>query len=998
MCRMMFRHRSGWTMEHLILIKPTTMEENLLYLENIIQNVSSLIDWVDRNTQSSKRLTMSKQLVDCRRRLKRIKNAMEDNPTIAAFGESQQGKSYIISSLLSSPGKSLMIRDGDGSRIDFISRINMRTDNQESTGVVTRFTTSRFVEDPHFPVKLHLLSAADFVIILTDSYMKDITGYQPYGEKDLRGIADRLVEKYSEKGFIQDYLTEDEIGDIEEYIKTYDTVTSAVYINSGYFDVLSTIIRKVPVEEWKEVFAPLWREDETLGKFFSLYLNVYHSMEFSRDVFIPMQAVLNDFNDGSPTLMGVRALDGLKDFVMNGLNVGTQTEVLLPSGNRLHVNKSLLSAMTAEAVYYVDDEVLEEEVKFDFRGIRSSETRTAEENVQMLKDVHIGEPFQKNFLRGIDFLDFPGARGRDLRFLPSQILDQFVMLLLRCKVAYLFNKYSEDLKLSILMFCHSHKNTTPNLVAPILKTWVETYIGGTARDRRDYLANYQVPPLFLISTMYNMDLVIRKDIDNRIWDRRLNTILYDEVIIGKTNKWFDEWIPGKNFDNTFLLRDYFYSSDANEGGKIFSGYPDPEQEEFQIEERARLKNIFLKDSGVKRFFSNPELTWDVSSTIGNDGSYYMLKRLSAASECVVRARDVKFKEKIKEIAAKVYDVVKGEYHGGEDAELLRQNISSARRFYFALSRACESRSDFFGRMIQFLQMNTNFVASFFAKIIHSGLMIDPAEAQDYDLIVKGVEEAGYQFDPSPGEAAYNNNMQILADVYGINGPDDPMLKGVDLETLFHSTYKRQCTPSLVLSTKLLEYWKDNLQKPENSVNFLQVGFDSIAFSNFITNFINMMKKVNLSGEMARAIKDYVDYTPTIAPENEELIADIAANVYNTFVMNMGYDFLDDSQKENHLNLCRRYKLPEVIDKNDNGNEAVTDETMLESLFSQLEQLNEGEGGQLTRLPSYTRMRAWVSYVFMSFTIAYDVVNYDENANSLLGEILKKIETEAASLI
>lgn len=971
------------------------MKDNILYLENIIHYVSSLVNWVDKNTQSSKRLTMVKQLVDCRRRLKRIKNAMMDNPTIAAFGESQQGKSYIISSLLSSSGSPLMITDGEGNHIDFINKINMRTDNQESTGLVTRFTTCAFADNPHFPVKLHLLSVTDIVIILTDSYMKDITGYQPYGEKDLAGIADRLVEKYSDRDIVQDYLTEDEIGDIEEYLKMYNSVTSAVYINSGYFDVLSTIIRKVPVEEWKGVFAPLWKEDEILGKFFSLYLNAYSSMEFSRDVFIPIQAVLNDSNDGSPTLMGVRALDGLKDLVINGLNVGTQTEVLLSGGKIVYINKSLLSAMTAEAVYHIEDTVLDDEICFDFKGIRGSEARTAEENVQMLKQHGIGQPYKKSFLKGIDFLDFPGARGRDLRFLPSQILDQFVILLLRCKVAYLFNKYSEDLKLSILMFCHSQKNTTPNLVAPILNSWVNTYIGETPEKRRDYLASYSVPPLFLISTMYNMDLIIKAGpVDKKIWDRRLNTILYNEVIIGGINKWFDEWTPGKKFDNTFLLRDYFYSSDANEGGRIFSGYPGPEVDEYQKEERAELKNIFLEDSGVKLFFSNPELAWNVSSTIGNDGTYYMLKRLSVASERVANARDIKFKETIREIVALVLEIVKGEYHDGEDSKLLEQNIANARRFYFALSRACASRSDFFGRMIQFLQMNTNFVASFFSKIIHSGLMINSAETKDYDLIVKGIEEAGFQFDPSPGEGAYKNNMQILEDVYGIHGPDDPMLKGVDLETLFHSTYKRQCTPSLILSAKLLEYWKENLLKPESSVNFMQVGFDSIAFSNFITNFANMMEKVNLPGEMAKAIKNYVDYTPAIAPENEELIADIAANVYNSFVMNMGYDFLDDSQKEKNLNLCKKYNLPLIKEPDNVG---ASDEVMLQSLFNQLEQINDGEGRQLTNLPSYIRMKNWISYVFMSFTIAYDVVNYDERANKLLGDILEKMRSESALL-
>ena len=42
-------------------------------------------------------------LKNLRRKLKRISNALEENCSVAAYGESQVGKSYLMSSLLSSP-------------------------------------------------------------------------------------------------------------------------------------------------------------------------------------------------------------------------------------------------------------------------------------------------------------------------------------------------------------------------------------------------------------------------------------------------------------------------------------------------------------------------------------------------------------------------------------------------------------------------------------------------------------------------------------------------------------------------------------------------------------------------------------------------------------------------------------------------------------------------------------------------------------------------------
>ena len=965
-------------------------KNNIGELKNIIDEVSSMIEWVSDNTDSSKRVSLVKELVASRRKLKRIYGALSENPTIAAYGESQQGKSYIISSLLSAPSRPLRITDDNGNKIDFIENINMKSDKQESTGVVTRFTTSDVLINKSYPVKLHLLGIADFITILADSYMNDITGYEPYGETDLKGFAERYVEKYIDSSIAQNHLTEDEIADIEEYLMMHNKKMCAVYKNSGYFDVISTIIRKVPETEWNKVFSPLWKEDPVITKFFELYRNAIDRINYSKDVYVSIKTVLNDWNDGAPTLMCVRALDGLKDLLDNGLDSGVQSEVLLQDGSsRVKINKSLLSAMTAEAVYNIDDEVLGDEVTFETKGIRASSTRSADENKRILKEFKIGDSFKKEFLKGVDLLDFPGARGRDMGYQASEIQNQIVTLLLRCKVSYLFNKYSEDLKLSILMFCHAQGNTTPNLVAPILNSWVNTYIGDTQEKRKKSLERYGISPLFLVSTMYNLDLMIKRgSLDTQIWQRRLKTILYKEVIDHESNKWFDEWLAGQKFDNTYLLRDYFYSSDQNEGNKLFKGYPEKEVEEYQVEERSELKEVFLNDDAVKLFFPNPEVAWNVASTIGNDGSYYMLKRLAAVSEKAALAREKQFNEDMVETCERVYNTVKGEFKSTDETELLLSSINSARRFDFTLSRACEKEPDFFGKMIQYLQVNSNFVASLFTKALHSDEIVNPSDPTDYDILVRRIEEEGLTFDQSGTEEAYKKNFGILKDVFGIYGPDDPILKNIDVNDLFRSTYKRNCSPSVILASNFIDYWCANLKKPENSVFFTNAGFDGTVFSDFIHNFTNMISKAKLVDKIAVSIKEYVDYSANIAVQSEELIADIAASVYNSFVMNLGYDLLSEELKDKAAEISERFKLTKI--NNTQEDFPTSDAEQLEMLFNKLEALNDGRGGQLLNLPAYKSMRQWISYVFMSYTIAYDVVGIDDvEKNNRLGEILDK---------
>ena len=104
-------------------------------------------------------------------------------------------------------------------------------------------------------------------------------------------------------------------------------------------------------------------------------------------------------------------------------------------------------------------------------------------------------------------------------------------------------------------------------------------------------------------------------------------------------------------------------------------------------------------------------------------------------------------------------------------------------------------------------------------------------------------------------------------------------------------------------------------------------------------------------------------------------------------MNLGYTFLDDTKKQNNALVAEKYKLPKVHTNEVVEQSILNDEEQLQHLFNQLEALNEGEGGQLVQLPSYINMRRWMSFVFMSFTVAYDIVQYDEVANKKLGNIL-----------
>ena len=111
-----------------------------------------------------------------RRKLKRINEALSENCSAAAYGESQVGKSYLMSSLLSTPNAPFVI-ENDGQKYSFIDDINPSGGNntkQESTGVITRFTIRQENQRMADYIKITNLSVVDIILLLADSYYNDV--------------------------------------------------------------------------------------------------------------------------------------------------------------------------------------------------------------------------------------------------------------------------------------------------------------------------------------------------------------------------------------------------------------------------------------------------------------------------------------------------------------------------------------------------------------------------------------------------------------------------------------------------------------------------------------------------------------------------------------------------------------------------------------------------------------------------------------------------------
>ena len=167
----------------------------------------------------------------------------------------------------------------------------------------------------------------------------------------------------------------------------------------------------------------------------------------------------------------------------------------------------------------------------------------------------------------------------------------------------------------------------------------------------------KVPPLFIISTMFNIDMQFDYNNDrpnnidarNNRWKGRFITV-FNEIFGSK--KWLTEWTTSKlNFQNIYLLRDFRFSSDTE--SKLFKGYNENKTENEEIfhdsypDFRKDLRQTFLEYDFVKQHFEEPENSWDRAASIKEDGTQLIIDKLTSVANNIHTSRHKKTVNELK---------------------------------------------------------------------------------------------------------------------------------------------------------------------------------------------------------------------------------------------------------------------------------------------------------------------------------------------------------------
>ena len=162
-----------------------------------------------------------------------------------------------------------------------------------------------------------------------------------------------------------------------------------------------------------------------------------------------------------------------------------------------------------------------------------------------------------DFFDHTDLLDFPGARSRlKLANLEDVAKAKGVAeganplreLLLRGKVAYLFQRYSAERELSAILLCIPDGNQEVRDLSDMMGAWIDQTIGATPADRAK-----QKNALFLVLT--KMDREFEQKAGETEESRRLrwSARIGNSLVNNFRGEWPTNW-NGRPFDNTFWLR------------------------------------------------------------------------------------------------------------------------------------------------------------------------------------------------------------------------------------------------------------------------------------------------------------------------------------------------------------------------------------------------------------------------------------------------------------
>ncbi|MEJ8849961.1 virulence factor SrfC family protein [Variovorax rhizosphaerae] len=517
------------------------------------------------------------------------------------FGPSQAGKSYLVSVLGKSQGEPL-IADFAGTPKNFIQELNPEG-GKEATGLVTRFTIVKGTRDGKHSVELRLLTETDLVKIIGNSFMSDFDQNNRKlalpAEDDIRALLAKLEANARASA---PHLDEIVMFDIGEYFRANFAAAIGPLVRSGYWDALTRFGHRLALAQRAELYSVLWGQSKDLTDVFLLLARMLEELGHAAtgratlDCLIPRSQSIIDVDVVKLRLGTPEDLKDVISVIPELAEGGDAPPVKVP--------RATLTALVAE-----------------------------------IKVVMASQPWA--FFEHTDLLDFPGARAREKMLeLPADAQERAFCvrnMLLRGKIAYLFQRYTEERELTSMLLCMPPSNQEVKDLTSLVGKWVGQTHGDSAKDRG------KLPcALFFVLTKFDLELMAKPGDTEESWRNRIDTRLEASMYqLYKQEDWLQNW-NGKPFASTYFLRNPDYEIEA-----VFQygpGEPGSRRETgIASQAQARItanREGFIGSERGRRHFTDPALAWDCAMALNDGGVKYLVDNLEQVLSPTLKARQL----------------------------------------------------------------------------------------------------------------------------------------------------------------------------------------------------------------------------------------------------------------------------------------------------------------------------------------------------------------------
>ncbi|HVK99651.1 MAG TPA: virulence factor SrfC family protein, partial [Dongiaceae bacterium] len=456
------------------------------------------------------------------------------------------------------------------------------------------------------------------------------------------------------------------------------------------------------------------------------------------------------------------------------------------------------------------------------------------------------EKTREPMFEDVDLLDFPGYRGRlsvesldDVRrAVKSDDANPVAQLILRGKVAYLFERYTDSQEMNVLIVCTpSNKQSDVTSVGPVLTEWIARTQGSTPEVR----ARRKSGLLWAI-TMFDMrignSLDHAEDILQIAWG---SGGMMKMAMLERFGQyaWMQEWVPGQPFNNTFLVRKprmkVAFIDIENGEEKAVNATMAPQLN--------LMRRTFSEDETVREHVREPANAWDSMMALNDGGMGGVTGYLQQ-----VALRSVKLERIREQLDDLVHDLVEnrlGPWFLAEGAGEMEKKKKIAQQIVDAL----KPRAVLLGDFLQRLQLPDDLLRTLYLRV------------DDEPIAASAPSATG-----TPAETAG-----------ALNLGGDLISLGDDLDLFASDSAPKASTksaPSLNLGSDaryaqaVLREWISHLRNiPEDQRLMAFFGFPKAAVESLVDELITAANRVNLQTKLLDAIA----VTEQVSTKREQLV-------------------------------------------------------------------------------------------------------------------------------